>query len=274
MRYWCAVFMALPALACAEQDPFAFLFNTAPSALTVEGGGDDAGSRHASLDADLALSSGLRFILGGASAHVASSTASYNSSSLRIGVNSDPLERWSKGLTLSTVSQSDGLHYADFRGNLRWRPKQWSLAAYPQWRNISVPRLNAKADEVVRSPGLGVSASYRGFKRWSLSVNHAVYSYSTFSGKITPYGTAQISDTFDAARTGVSAGYAFAWGTVSASWDHGSSALTRAVYDSSALEVSWDVRRAYSLFARAGQGSSSGTAGHSSLSAGVTYFWD
>lgn len=274
MRAWCLVAALGSTCACAEDDPFAFLFNTIPSSLTVAGGGDNAGSRDMAVDADLTLPSGSRVSLGVSRSEVTTTTSRNQTNTAHIGVRGDPLNSWSRGVSFALTRDGDGMDSATVRGSLRWRPPHWTLVLSPEWKRITVPHLNTGRDEVVRSPGLGAAVTFRGWEHWSASANYAVYAYSTPSGKISTYGAARVSETFDANRAGLAAGYAFAWGELRASWDHAESALDHAGYDTSALEATWDVHRALNVFARVGGGSSQGTATHRSAAVGATYFWE
>lgn len=258
-----------------------------PSSATLEGGGDAAGSRNLTLQGDVGLSSGMRVRAGYAGARVDSSSASYVGDTYWGGLNSDPLAPFSYGANYEMMQRDDGIRSGALRANLRWHFNDWRVAAYPELRSITLTKTQVTRKNLVRtvettlrSPGLGAAVTYTGLGAWSFAFRQFVYRYDTDAQTLRSHPafaqlvTSQIEQSFDASRSGVNVDYAPSWGSVGVEATRNESAIDHAVARSVAANISWDISRAWTLFAHVGRSRADGVAATGFASAGVTWMWD
>jgi len=274
-----------PALA---QDFFDVPAATLPSSITSEGGGDVNGSRSLTIQGDVGLQSGVRIRAG--YAHVDAGDTNYVGGTSWAGLNSDPLAKLSYGATYEALTRDDGIRSDALKTNLRWRWNSWRIAAFPESRSITLTetittrRNNTRSVETtIRSPGLGVAVAYNGPESWSVALRHFVYRYDTdlqklsshpvFAQRVATSVESVVSQSFDASRSGANVDYAPSWGSVGLEVTRSESAFDHAVARSVAMNLSWDVARAWTLFARIGRSHVDGVAAAGFAAAGVTWMW-
>ena len=162
MRLTCVVlFMAGPVVA---EDFFDIPATAVPSSATLEVGGDAAGSRDVTFQADFGMPSGWRMRGGYADARVGSGSGNYAAKSYWAGLNSDPLAAFSYGANYETKDRDDGIRSGATQANLRWQLNSWRVTVYPEFRwhtlkRTVVTRNNkvVSGEVVIRSPGVGTA---------------------------------------------------------------------------------------------------------------------
>lgn len=284
VRSLCAALLAMDA--ASAQDIFDIPVVNLPSSVTLEGGGDAAGSRSLILQGDVGLPSGMRLRAGYAGTRVDSGSAAYVSDTYWAGVNSDPLAGFSYGANYEAMQRDDQLGAGAFKANLRWRIDRWRLAVYPELRWISFTQSvqgqhkTRSVETVIRSPGLGVALAYNAADAWSLGFRHVVYRYASDAQTLPSHPafarlvSSNIDQAFDIARSSVTADYTPAWGSVGVEATRSESAIDHVIAHSAAVNLNWDVSRAWTVFARVGRSRVDEVAAARFGSAGVTWMWD
>jgi len=273
-----------PALA---QDFFDIPAINLPSSITLEGGGDAAGARNLTVNADVGLQSGTRIRAGIAGARVDASDVHYAGNTSWAGVNSDPLAPFSYGANYEAMQRDDGIRSAALKANVRWHFNDWQVTAYPELRSITLTKTQVTRKNLVRtvettlgSPGLGAAVTYSGVEAWSFAFRRFVYRYDTDAQTLRSHPafaqlvTSQVDQSFDAARSGVNADYAPSWGSIGVEATRSESAIDHAAARSVAVNLSWDATRAWTAFAHVGRSHATGVAATGFASAGVTWMWD
>jgi hypothetical protein len=130
---------------------------------------------------------------------------------------------------------------------------------------------------------LGVAIAYSGFETWSYALRHFVYRYETdlqkfsshpvFAQKVTSYVESDVNQSFDASRSGVNVDYAPSWGSVGLEATRSRSAFDHTVNRSTAVNLTWDVSRAWAAFARVARSRAGAVATTRYASVGVTWMW-
>ncbi|MBI3775630.1 MAG: hypothetical protein HY273_08780 [Gammaproteobacteria bacterium] len=303
---WVVLLAATPVRA---QDFFDIPAETLPSSATLEGGGDATGSRSLTIHGDFGLAGGTRFHAGFAGVRADTGSANYTGDTYWAGVNSDPLAAISFGLNYEIMRREDAvpskavagtnndipqpderIQSSAAKANLLWRINRWRVSAYPELRSITLTKtlvtLRNKArsaETTIQSPGLGIAIAYNGLQPWSFGLRHFVYRYDTdlqtlsnhpiFSQKMTSYVESHVDQSFDSSRSGVNVDYAPSWGSIGLEATRSESAIGHAVAHSTAINLSWDVSPAWSIFAHAGHGRADGVDAAGFGSAGVTWIW-
>lgn len=307
MRILCAVLLTTTPV-CA-QDFFDIPAETLPSSATLEGGGDGSGSRSLTLQGDLGLTSGTRLRAGIAGTRVATDSVNYTSNTYWAGMNSDPLATLSFGLNYEIMQRKDAvpprvvagtnteipqpderIQTSAAKGNLHWRLNQWRLSVYPELRSITLTKAivtqrnqTRSAQTTVQSPGLGVAVAYRGVQAWTFGLRHFVYRYDTdlqtltnnpiFSQKVASYVESQVDQSFDNSRSVINVDYAPSWGSIGWEATRSESAIGHVVVHSNAINLSWDLAHAWTIFAHVGRSRADGVGTTGFGSAGVTWMW-
>ena len=278
-----ALFTACPV--CAE-DFFDIPAADLPSSATLDVGGDATGSRDVTFQADFGMPSGMRIRGGYADARVDSGSGNYAAKSYWAGLNSDPLAAFSYGANYETKERNDDIRYGAAQANLRWQLNSWRVTVYPEYRWLtlkkSVVTRNNKvlsAEAAVRSPGVGAAVAYTGFAEWSFTVRHFVYRYDVdtqilrLNRAFTRQVASRVDQSFDASRSGASVDYLPSWGSVGVDLTHNESAMDNGFAQSAAVNLSWDVSRAWTVFASAGYSRGKDLAATNFGSAGATWMW-
>ncbi len=272
--------------AALAQDFFDIPAADLPSSATLEGGGA-AGARDMTFQMDFGVPSGRRIRGGYAATHADSADAGYVSDTYWAGLESDPLAAFSYGANYEVMERDDGIQSGAAKVNLRWRLNRWRIAIYPERRSITltktyVTQKNAvrSVATTIRSPGLGAAVAFNGLEPWSFGFRHFVYRYKTDAQTLrnhpafTQLVTSRVDQSFDASRTNASVDYLPSWGSVGMEVTRSLSAIDRAVAQGAAVNLSWDVSRAWTVFARAGRSRADGIAATGFASAGMTWTWD
>ena len=84
----------------------------------------------------------------------------------------------------------------------------------------------------------------------------------------------RIDYSYDASRSGVSVDYLPSWGSVGVDATHSESAIDDGFAQSAAVNLSWDVSRAWTVFASIGHSRGKDIAATDFASAGATWMWD
>jgi len=269
------------------QDYFDIPAANLPSSAALEGGGDAAGSRNLTLQGDFGLTSGMRIRAGYAGARVDSGSVNYVGNTYWAGLNSDPLAPFSYGANYELMQRDDGIQSGAAKANLRWRANNWRVAAYPELRSITLTKTQVTRRNIVRSvgatirsPGLGVAVAYNGLDSWSFAFRHFAYRYDTDVQTLRSHPafaqlvTSHVDQSFDASRSGVNVDYAPSWGSVGLEVTRSESAIDHVAARSAAINLSWDVSRAWTAFAHVGRSRADGVDATGFASAGVTWMWD
>lgn len=257
-----------------------------PSSATLDVGGDASGSRDVTFQADFGMPSGWRMRGGYTDARVGSGSGNYAAKSYWAGLNSDPLAAFSYGANYETKERNDEIRSGAAQANLRWQLNSWRVTVYPEYRWLtlkeSVVTRNNKvlsAEAAVRSPGVGAAVAYTGFSEWSFAVRHFVYRYDVdtqilrLNRAFTRRVASRVDQSFDASRSGASADYLPAWGSVGVDLTHNESAIDNGFAQSAAVNLSWDVSRAWTVFASAGHSRGKDLAAINFGSAGAAWMW-
>ena len=281
---WVALVMT--DMVCA-QDFFDIPVANLPSSVTLETGGDAVGSRNLTLQTDAGLPSGMRIRAGYATARIDTSSINYRSDTVWAGLNSDPLNAFSYGATYQGMERDDGIHSKSAKVNLRWRFNDWKLAVYPELRSLTLneTRITQKnkvrsAEVTLRSPGVGVGITFNGWQLWTLELRQFAYRYDTDAQTLRSYPAfaqqtvSRVDQAFDASRTGISVDHALPWGSVGAEATRSLSAIDHQAARSIDVNLSWDVSRAWNVFAHLGRSSADGVGASGFASAGATWMWD
>ena len=274
--------------AAVAQDLFDIPAADLPSSVTLEGGGDAAGSRSLTLQGDVGLRSGMRIRAGYANARVDSSSVNYAGDTYWAGLNSDSLAPLSYGATYELMERDDGIRAGALKTNLRWRFNDWRLVAYPELHSITLTETQvAKKGNVVRtvqttvrSPGLGAGVTYTGVDAWSFAFRHFVYRYETDAQTLRSHPAfvrlvaSHVDQSFDASRSAINVDYAPSWGSVGIEATRSVSAVDHTIARSLAVNLNWDVSSAWTAFAHVGRSRADGIAATGFVAAGLTWMWD
>ena len=284
---WMAGAALLTAGGVGAEDFFDIPAADLPSSATLAGGGDALGSRDVTFQMDFGVPSGTRIRGGYSSARIDSDSINYLAQSYWAGLNSDPLAPFSYGANYEIKKRDDGIRSSAAKANLRWQLNRWRLAVYPEFRWLTLKKTfvtqNNKmrsAEVAVRSPGVGAAVTYTGLARWSFALRHFVYRYEADvqilrSNRVSTRPIAsRIDYSFDTSRSGVSVDYLPSWGSVGVDATHNESAIDNGFAQSAAVNLSWDVSRAWSVFASAGHSRGKDIAASNFASAGATWTWD
>ncbi|NOX43494.1 MAG: hypothetical protein GXP19_07155 [Gammaproteobacteria bacterium] len=209
-----------------------------PSVVTVEYASNAVGSQDKYFYVDHGLQFGNRLQLGfGSTSYDAQidDTVSYS-----FGFTGDPLNELNFGFSYNFLERDDIVIGLRMRkdtalASATWQQEDWLFSFKPQISNILLQARDANANRGIRSPGFELSASYFGLNGFSLSANHAKFSYSNNIEflKAIALRTGQ----FDESRTSAAIDYNIDWGSVGLEWQRNVAIDNIDVYDVALVNV-------------------------------------
>lgn len=251
------------------------------SSVTLDFSGDTRDSHDVALDIDLGLLSGNRLRAGIGKASVEGDSSAYTSNTARIGLNSDPLSKFSYGLSYEWLDRNDNIAADTVRGNLSLRMNDWRGALYPELRYITLTGTNNNSNLHVgiRNPGAGVGVAWTGIENWSFGFKHYRYDFSTDTQTLNRLSllservTLRIGQAFDDRRTQIYVDRDLPWGGIGMEWVNSTSAIDQTQTRITTLNGFIDLSRTWSIAARAGRISSEGTDDIGYAGIASTWFW-
>lgn len=252
-----------------------------PSSATLDFSGDALGSRDVALDFDIGLASGNRLRAGIGSANIEGDTSSYASDTARIGLNSDPLSKFSYGMSYEWLDRDDNIAADTVRGNLTLRMNDWRWALYPELRYITLTGTNNNSNLHVgiRNPGAGVGVAWAGLENWSFGLKHYRYDFSTDTQTLSRLNllservTLRIGQEFDDVRTQVYIDRDLPWGGIGVEWTSSTSAIDQTETRVITLNGFIELTRSWLVAARVGRMSSEDADAMGYAGVAATWFW-
>jgi hypothetical protein len=184
------------------------------------------------------------------------------------------------GLGFEALERDDNVSADTFDGYLRWRPGGFTLAAFPQLREIALTNDNNDLRLSIRNPGFGVELGYAWDNGIALSARRDAYEYSLDSDALSRLGllarvaSTRIAQEFDIERNQLILSYTAAPFGVSLMWMQRVSAIDHSESDTLEGSAHWDVNRALAVFGRYGRVREDDDSYVDYASGGVTVYWE